>query len=39
MYKCTNPILTICLCCEMLYKIGNAINYFKHEGDGLSGRL
>ena len=31
MYKCTNPIMTICLCCEILTNIGNAINQFKHE--------
>lgn len=39
MYKCYNPILTICLCCENLMKIGNAVSLFKHEGMGLSGDL
>lgn len=36
MYKCYNPILTICLCCEFLMKIGNAISFFKHEAHNLS---
>ena len=36
MYKCYNPVLTICLCCENLMKIGNAISFFKHESDNLS---
>ena len=35
-YKCYNPILVICLCCEFLMKIGNAISNFKHEGAMLS---
>lgn len=39
MYKCYNPILTICLCCENLTKIGNAISMYKHEGHNLSGDL
>jgi hypothetical protein len=38
-YTCYNPILTICLCCEFLMKIGEAIGYFKHEGEILSLRL
>jgi hypothetical protein len=36
MFKCYNPILVICLCCEFLAKIGNAISLFKHEGHNLS---
>jgi hypothetical protein len=38
-YKCYNPILVICLCCEFLMKIGNAISLFKHEGANLSSDL
>mmetsp|Transcript_37727 Transcript_37727/g.57768 ORF Transcript_37727/g.57768 Transcript_37727/m.57768 type:complete len:137 (+) Transcript_37727:1216-1626(+) len=39
MYKCYNPIMTICLCCEFLMKIGNAISLFKHEGNNLGADL
>jgi len=36
MYKCYNPILIICLCCEFLMKIGNAISFFKQEANNMS---
>ena len=39
MYKCYNPILVICLCCEDLTKIGNAISLFKHRGNNLKNEL
>jgi hypothetical protein len=39
MYKCYNPIQTICLCCEHLMKIGNAISLFKHRGNNVGGDL
>lgn len=29
---CYNPILTICLACEHLTRIGNSIAFFKHDG-------
>lgn len=28
--KCWNPIQAICLCCEFLTKIGNAVSNFHH---------
>jgi hypothetical protein len=36
MFKSYNPIMSICLCCEFLDKIGDAISSFKHECSGLS---
>lgn len=39
MYKCYNPILVICLCCEFLTKIGNTISFFTHTCASLSGDL
>jgi hypothetical protein len=39
MYKCYNPILIICLCCEFLTKIGNAISFFKQEANNMSVEL
>ena len=39
MYKCYNPILVICLCCENLTKIGKAISLFAHRGNNLSSSL
>ena len=39
MYKCYNPILTICLSCEFLTKIGNAIAFFKNEVNNLISQL
>jgi len=38
-YKCYNPIMTICLCCEFLMKIGNSISLLKHLGKNLSSDL
>lgn len=38
-YKCYNPILVICLCCEFLMKIGNAISLFKQTGFNLGSDL
>jgi hypothetical protein len=35
-YKCYNPVQTICLSCEHLMKIGNSISLFKHRGNNLS---
>lgn len=34
-----NPILAICLSCEYLNKIGNALNVFKHENNVIKGNL
>jgi hypothetical protein len=39
MYKSYNPILSICLCCEFLEKIGEAISNFAHDCSGLSGDI
>lgn len=38
-YKVANPILTICLCCEFLMKIGNTISLFRHLGVKLKEEL
>lgn len=38
-YKCYNPIMTLCLCCEFLMKIGEAISLFKHEGLTMCSKL
>lgn len=35
-YRCYNPIQTICLGCEHLMKIGDAIGLYKHRGKNIS---
>ena len=39
MYKSYNPILSICLICEFLGGIGDAISVYAHQCDGLSGDI
>ena len=39
MYKCYNPILSVCLCCEFLTKIGSVKSALKTEGETLKGEI
>lgn len=39
LFKCYNPIMVLCLSCEILQKIGEAMSLFKHRGNTLSQSL
>ena len=39
MYKSYNPIMSVCLCCEFLEKIGDSISIFKHDCSNASGDI